>query len=218
MISLKDERTCEFSRKGNKMGRDRKPKHKLSRREGKDLFGTGGASLERRIDRPPGMHGRRPVRRQSEFAKQLREKQKVKRMYGLRETQFRRFFALALKTKEQTGLALLRLLERRLDNIIYRLGFARSRPQARQFVTHGHVRVDGERVNIPSYLVTTGETVTVEDAVQEIPDVKELIENPPPVPNWLNRTNGGGQMNREPEREEIDRDINERLIVEFYSR
>lgn len=207
-----------FIWKGICMGRDRRPKHKLSRREGKDLFGTGGASLERRLDKPPGMHGRRPGRRQSEYARQLREKQKVKRMYGLREAQFRRFFQQALRTKEQTGLALLRLLERRLDNVIYRLGFARTRPQARQFVTHGHVLVDGKRTNIPSYLVEPGQTVGVKDEVKQIPDVLDLLENPPPVPQWLERRDGSGQVLREPEREEVDRDINERLIVEFYSR
>ena len=123
------------------MGRDRKSKHKLSRREGKDLFGTGGESLQRRLDQPPGMHGRKPTRKESVYAEQLREKQKVKRMYGLREDQFQRFMEMAIQSREQTGLALLKLLERRLDNIVYRLGLARTRPQARQFVTHGLIRV-----------------------------------------------------------------------------
>jgi small subunit ribosomal protein S4 len=200
------------------MGRDRGPKHKLSRREGRDLFGTGGDSLARRLDRPPGMHGRRPGRRQSEYAKQLREKQKVKRMYGLRERQFRRFMQEALRTREQTGIALLKLLERRLDNAVFRLGFARTRPQARQFVTHGHVLVDGERVNIPSYIVNPGQVITLKDVVQEIPDVRELTESPPPLPAWLQRQESSGQVLREPDRAEIDSDINERLIVEFYSR
>ena len=106
------------------MGRDRRPKHKLSRREGRDLFGTGGSSLERRLNQPPGMHGRRPSQKDSVYAEQLREKQKVKRMYGLREDQFRRLVNTALQSRGQTGLVLLKLLERRLDNIIYRLGLA----------------------------------------------------------------------------------------------
>ena len=201
------------------MGRDRAPKHKRSRREGKDLFGTGGPSLERRLNQPPGMHGanRRP-KRQTEYAIQLREKQKVKRMYGLREAQFRRFFQQALKTREQTGFALLRLLERRLDNVIYRLGLARTRMQARQFVTHGFVQVDGERVNIPSYLVKPGQDVRVKANLLKIPDVQDLIEQPPPVPGWLERAEGGGRILREPVREEIDQDINEQRIIEFYSR
>lgn len=114
------------------MGRYRGPKNKLSRREGRDLFGTGGASLEHRLNQPPGMHRRTFRSKPTEYGRQLREKQKVKRMYGLREGQFQRFFGLALKSRELTGVALLRLLERRLDNVVYRPGFARTHPQARQ--------------------------------------------------------------------------------------
>jgi small subunit ribosomal protein S4 len=200
------------------MGRDRKPKHKLSRREGKDLFGTGGASLERRLSQPPGMHGRKPTRKESVYAEQLREKQKVKRMYGVREDQLRRFLDIALQSREQTGFALLRLLERRLDNIVYRLGLARTRPQARQFVTHGLIRVNGKRMNIPSYLVKPGEEIEMKQSGLQIPDVQELAESTPPVPGWLERRDGGGVVLREPNREEIDPDIQERRIVEFYSR
>jgi ribosomal protein S4 len=122
------------------------------------------------------MHGRRPTQRKSVYAEQLREKQKVKRMYGLREDQFRRLVEMAQKSREQTGVALLKLLERRLDNIVYRLGFARTRPQARQFVTHGLVRVNGERVNIPSYLVQTGAEIQLKESGLQIPDVQELSE------------------------------------------
>lgn len=200
------------------MGRDRKSKHKLSRREGKDLFGTGGESLQRRLSQLPGVHGRKPTRKASVYAEQLREKQKVKRMYGLREDQFRRFVGKALQSREQTGLALLKMLERRLDNVIYRLGLARTRPQARQFVGHGHVRVNGQRVNIPSYLVNPGEEIQMEKAGLEIPDVQELNEANNPVPSWLEKRDGGGVVLQEPNREEIDPDIRERLIVEFYSR
>ena len=201
------------------MGRDRKPKHKLSRREGKDLFGTGGASLERRLEQPPGMHGRRPSRnKESVYAEQLREKQKVKRMYGLREDQFRRVVERALQSREQTGLALLKLLERRLDNVIYRLGLARTRLQARQFVTHGHVRVNGERINIPSSVVKPGEQIQMDEAIFQIPDVRELEEAKPLVPGWLEKRDHGGLVLREPNREEIDPDIQEQRIVEFYSR
>lgn len=200
------------------MGRDRGPKHKLSRREGKDLFGTGGPSLERRLDQPPGMHGRKMRRRLSEYGRQLREKQKVKRMYGMREAQFRRFFTMAQRERGLTGQALLQLLERRLDNVVYRLGFARSRPQARQLVNHRHVLVDGERVDIPSYLVKPGQVIELKESAREIPDIQELLENPPLVPDWLERQDGVGRVLREPRREEIDQDINEQLIVEFYSR
>lgn len=200
------------------MGSDRKSKHKLSRREGKDLFGTGGPSLERRLNQPPGMHGRKPTRKVSVYAEQLREKQKVKRMYGIREDQLRRFLEMALQSREQTGLALLKLLERRLDNIVYRLGLARTRPQARQFVTHGLVRVNGKRMNIPSYLVKPGEEIEMKGSALEIPDVQELTEAQPLIPRWLEKRDGGGVVLREPNREEIDPDIQERRIVEFYSR
>jgi small subunit ribosomal protein S4 len=164
------------------------------------------------------MHTQKRPRRPSVYAEQLREKQKVKRMYGLREEQFRRLVTIAVKTKEQTGLALLRLLERRLDNVIYRLGLARSRPQARQFVTHGLIQVNGHRINIPSYLVVPGEEITIKDNARKIPDVQELIESPPYVPGWLERRDGGGVVLREPNRDEIDQDIHEQRIVEFYSR
>lgn len=200
------------------MVRDRRPKHKLSRRAGKDLFGTGGESLQRRLDTPPGIHGRKPRRRESEFSKQLREKQKVKQMYGLHEAQFIRFFKIAQRTRGITGLTLLRMLERRLDNVVYRLGFARTRPQARQFVSHGLIRVDGRRVNIPSYLLKPGQVVELKAKAREIPDVKALQENPPAVPGWLEKQENTGRILRDPERDEIDQDINERMIVEFYSR
>jgi small subunit ribosomal protein S4 len=202
------------------MGRDRGPRNKMSRREGRDLFG-GGPSLQRRLDQPPGVHGptaRFRRQRQSDYGRQLREKQAVKRMYGMREGQFRRFLQLAQRSREPTGPALLKLLERRLDNVVYRLGFARTRPQARQMVNHGHVLVDGRRVDIPSYLVKPGQTVAVREIVRGIPGARELLESAPPVPGWLERYNGRGQVMREPRRDEIDPDINEQLIVEFYSR
>jgi small subunit ribosomal protein S4 len=198
----------------------KKPKHKLSRREGKDLFGTGGESLQRRLDVPPGQHGRSGSQRreQSEYAKQLRAKQMVKRMYGMREAQFRRFFNMALRTRGITGLALLQLLERRLDNVVYRLGFARTRMQARQLVTHRHVNVDGSRVNIPSYLLKPGQMVEMREGARQIPDLIELNENRPPIPEWLVREEWGGRVERLPERHELDPDIEEQRIVEFYSR
>ncbi len=203
------------------MGRDRSPKHKQSRREGVDLFGTGGESLQRRLTQAPGQHGRSAGtfrRRQSQYAIQLREKQKVKRMYGLRESQFHRFFRMALRSRSQTGLVLLQLLERRLDNVVFRLGYARTRPQARQFVTHRHVRVNGDIVNVPSFLVDPGQEIRFEKEMLEIPDVKELQEAKPPVPGWLEPLPNGGRVLRIPDRSEIDSHIEEQRIVEFYSR
>lgn len=200
------------------MGRDRGPKNKLSRREGKDLFGTGGASLQRRLETPPGMQSRRGPPRQSEYAKQLRAKQTVKRMYGMRERQFRRFYRIALRTRGKTGEALLKLLERRLDNVVYRTGLARTRPQARQFVTHGHVTVNGNKVDIPSYLVKPGDMVEFNAAGRNIPQVAAALEERGPVAPWIEVTHYGGRVLREPERSEIDQDIDETAIVEFYSR
>ena len=132
--------------------------------------------------------------------------------------QFRRLVNKALQSREQTGLALLKLLERRLDNIIYHLGFARTRIQARQFVTHGHVRVNGEPVNIPSALVQPDEEIQLDDTLSQIPDVREMEGAKPLIPEWLEKRNHGGVVLREPNREEIDPDIQEQRIVEFYSR
>ncbi|HEY9089540.1 MAG TPA: 30S ribosomal protein S4 [Anaerolineaceae bacterium] len=196
----------------------RKPKNKLSRREGKDLFGTGGPSLERRLSQPPGMHGNKPKGQQSEYARQLREKQKVKRMYGMREKQFQRFFNIASRSRGKTGEALLILLERRLDNVIYRMGFARTRLMSRQIVNHGHVMVDGKRVDISSFLVKPGQVVTLTEKAKKIEGIRELMDSPLAVPGWIESVDGGGRITRDPERYEIDADINETAIVEFYSR
>jgi small subunit ribosomal protein S4 len=139
-------------------------------------------------------------------------------MYGLREEQFQRLVERAVKSRGQTGLVLLKFLERRLDNIVYRLGLARTRPQARQFVTHGLVHVNGERINIPSYQVRVGEEIALKEAARQIPTVMELAEANVPVPDWSERRNGGGVILREPERNEIAPDIQEQRIVEFFSR
>lgn len=203
------------------MGRYTGPRNKRSRREGVDLYGNGGESLERRLNQPPGMHGpgqKYRRRRQSDYDRQMREKQKVKRMYGMRERQFRRFFHKAERAPGQTGEALLSLLERRLDNVVYRMGWARTRPQARQFVTHGHVDVDGRRVSIPSYLVEADQVVALRDKAREIPDVKQQLEVEPPTPAWLDRRGGSGRIAHLPDRDEIQIDADEQLIVEFYSR
>ena len=203
------------------MGRDTGPRNKLSRREGVDLFGNGGESLQRRLDQPPGQHGRdtsRRRQRQSDYDRQLREKQKVKRIYGLRERQFRRFYQMAQQSSDLTGTALLQLLERRLDNIVYRMGWARTRPQARQMVTHGHILVDGRRVNIPSYLVDAEQRVALAQKTQRIPDVQDLIETPVSVPEWLQRDEAQGTVLRLPQRGEIQEPVDEQLVIEFYSR
>jgi len=202
------------------MGRYRGSKYKLSRREGIDLFGTGGPSLQRRIEQGPGEHGRKPQRgRPSDFAKQLREKQKAKRIYGMREQPFRRFVEMARRSPEQTGTALFKLLERRLDSVVFRGGFARSRPMARQLINHGHVLVDGRKVDVPSFLVVPGMVVTLDRTGRKMPDVAWAIDAPTVMrPSWLSSDGDEIRMIDWPTREEVAYPIEDNLIVEFYSR
>jgi small subunit ribosomal protein S4 len=193
------------------------PKDRLSRREGFDLFGKG-AKLTR-LNVPPGVHGPRGAKRLSQYGKQLREKQKVKRMYGLLEKQFKRYVDKALKSKGNTGEALLVLLERRLDNVIYRLRFVPTRAGARQLVSHGHVFVNGKKVNIPSYQVKVGEMVTISSTAMKIPAVKKLLdEKDIKYPKWLKRKAAAGKVDNMPARDDITEPISEQDIVEFYSR
>lgn len=199
------------------MARYNGPKDRLSRREGFDLFGKG--SKLTRLTVPPGVHGPKGSRKGSQYTRQLREKQKVKRLYGLMERQFKRYIDQSLKKKGNTGEMLLNLLERRLDNVIYRLGFSPTRPAARQLVSHRHVLVDGLKVNIPSYQLSKGETVSLTKTAMEIPTIKKLIENADvKVPSWLERRAAIGRMIGQPKRDDIKEPISEQDIVEFYSR
>lgn len=199
------------------MARYTGPKDRLSRREGFDLFGKG-AKLTR-LAVPPGVHGPKGTRGSSQYAKQLREKQKVKRLYGVLERQFRRYIDAALKTKGNTGETLLSLLERRLDNVIYRLGFAPSRPAARQLISHRHVLINAKKVNIPSYQVREGEAISLTGKAMSIPSIKEaLAEKDTTIPDWLRRKAAVGQVARLPKSEDIQEPINVSDIVEFYSR
>lgn len=197
------------------MGAKREPRHKTSRRYGMDLFGKGGASLQRRLNVPPG--GSRGVRRPTEYARQLREKQKVKDIYGVREAQFRRYVAEAQRSGEPLGRALLEMLERRLDNVVYRLGLARTRLMARQMIAHRHVLVNDEAVTISSYLVSPGEKIDLKEGAL-MPEVQEEMTTRQPTVSWLRRENGGGEVTDRPHREEIDLEIDEALIVAFYTR
>ena len=193
------------------------PKDRLSRRENFDIFGAG-AKLTR-LQVPPGVHGPKGTRGQSQYGRQLREKQKVKRLYGILEKQFRRYVDEALRTKGNTGEALLISLEKRLDNIIYRLGFAPSRPAARQMVSHGHVFVNGKKLNIPSCNLVVGDTVSIDTKIAEVPEVKKAIENKDiKLPEWLLRKALVGKVEGSPKREDITEPISEQDIVEFYSR
>ena len=200
------------------MARYTGPKDRLSRREGFDLFGKG-AKLTR-ITVPPGVHGPKGVRRApSQYGRQLREKQKVKRMYGVLESQFRRYIASAFKTKGNTGERLLSLLERRLDNVVFRLGFAGTRPLARQLVSHGHVSVNGKKVNIPSYQVKVGETVSISSKAIKIPHVAKVLEDKnKKLPDWLKRKATVGLIEKDPTIDDVPEPVSVQDIVEFYSR
>jgi len=207
------------------MGRYTGSKCRLCRREGVKLFLKGDRCYSDRCalsKRPyaPGQHGRFR-RRATQFAIHLREKQKAKRIYGVREGQFRRYVEMAKERKGVTGEALLKILERRLDNVVYRAGFAHSRDQARQLVNHGHFRVNGRPLNIPSYLVREGDLVEVRPQSRD--KLRELIKGASerrPLPSWLNRDLEALriQVASEPSVEDLDQSIQTSLIVEFYSR
>lgn len=202
---------------------------KLCRREGVKLFLKGErcmtpkCALERR-PYPPGMHGQRRQfqRKVSDYGMQLREKQKARRIYGVLERQFRRYYDEAEKRKGLTGLNLLRALESRLDNVVYRLGFASSRAQARQLVRHGHFEVNGRKTDIPSYLVKPGDTIAVREKSKESNYFKELAKElgRGTVPNWmtLDPVNLSGRIIDLPSREDVEISLDESLIVEYYSR
>ncbi len=197
------------------------PKSKISRRYGVPLFGPSKA-LERK-NYPPGMHGPKGSRRkQSEYSLALAEKQKLRLMYGLMERQFRGYYEKAAAKRGVTGVTMLQMLEMRLDNVVFRLGFGNTRRAARQMVGHGHVQVNGRKVDISSYQVKVNDVV----AVREKPKSKQLgargaeLTQIVPVPDWMtvNREGLSGQIARVPTREEIAPIVNEQLIVELYSR
>lgn len=199
------------------MGRYTKAKDRLSRREGVDLFGKG--SKLTRVSTPPGVHGPKGTRKASQYGKQLREKQKVKRMYGIYEKQFRRYVDEALKSKENTVNVLFSQLEARLDNVVYRLGFTNTRMQARQLVSHKHVLVDGKRVNIPSYQVRVGDSIGLSTKAIEIPSVKKNLEKKDvKIPSWLVRKAVVGKINKLPTMDDVVEPVSAQDIIEFYSR
>ncbi len=212
------------------MGRYIGPVCKLCRREGEKLFLKGErcftpkCSFDRR-GYAPGQHGRaRQFRRgrESDFARQLRAKQKARRIYGVLERQFRRYYTTALRRPGLTGVNLLQILESRLDNVVYRLGYAQSRAQARMLVTHGHFNVNGRRTDVPSMLISPGDEISVREGSRKRTFFKELpaLAEKANVPAWLSRdlNNLSGTVLRMPERSEIDGNLNEQLIVEYYSR
>ena len=200
---------------------------RLCRREGMKLFlkGTKCFSDKCPIEKrnyAPGQHGKDKKTKVVGYGLQLREKQKAKRIYFTQESQFRNYFETAAKARGVTGAKLLEQLERRLDNVVYRMGFAISRRQARQLVRHGHVQVDGRKVNIPSYEVSVGEEVAVRENSRKLPilETSKDFASHQPVPAWMeiDRDNYKGRVIALPKREDIQLPVNEQLIVELYSK
>lgn len=200
------------------------PKLKLSRREGTDLFlksGVRAIDSKCKIDTAPGQHGARKPRL-SDYGVQLREKQKVRRIYGILEKQFRNYYREATRLKGNTGENLLQLLEGRLDNVVYRMGFGATRAEARQIVSHRQITINGQVVNIPSFQVSAGDVVAVREKAKNQLRVKnalDLAAQRAPV-EWVSVDAGKmeGVFNASPERSELSADINEQLIVELYSK
>ncbi len=201
------------------------PKAKLSRREGTDLYLKSARrpiSDKSKFETKPGQHGRTSGQRTSDFGLQLREKQKVKRMYGILERQFRRYFAEAERRKGNTGANLLFLLESRLDNVVYRMGFGSTRAEARQLVSHQAMHVNGKTVNIPSYLVKAGDVLSLREKAKKqlrVTDSLKLAESIG-MPDWVavDATKLEGTFKKVPDRDQFGAEINESLIVELYSR
>lgn len=206
------------------------PVCRLCRRENEKLFLKGArclspkCALEKRAF-PPGQHGKEGQfkrNRSSDYLQQLREKQKARRIYGVLEKQFRRYYQEALRRRGVTGQALLQILESRLDNVIFRMGFASNRAAARNLVTHGHFNVNGRRTDVPSMILQPGDTVEVRSGSQTRTYFRDLkaAEDSVSLPNWLVSDRGSlsGKVMRLPERSEIDAKLNEQLIVEYYSR
>ena len=206
------------------MARSIGPKCKLCRREGMKLFLKGERCLTEKcaVERrsyPPGEHGRGRIK-QSEYLLQLREKQKARRYYGILEKQFRNYYEKAAKAQGITGEALLRMLETRLDNVVYRLGFAASRAQARQIIRHGHFQVNGRRVNIPSFQVRPNDVVSLKAGSPVEQVVRDATDLTASVASWLqaDHDNLTGKVLKLPERTDIDTPVQEQLIVELYSK
>lgn len=200
------------------MARYTGPKHRIARREGVNILEKTSRSLDRRLNIPPGIHGKKGRRKTSEYGIQLREKQKLKRTYGLLEKQFRKYVLKAEKMRENSIEGLIQLLETRLDNVVYRLGFAKSRAQARQTVSHGHVLVNSKKVNIPSYGVKAGDTIMLTPRLLKQEGVKQMVSEGREVLPFLEREKGIGRLIRAPHKEEVANPVDYQLVIEFYSR
>lgn len=199
-------------------------KCRLCRRERTKLFLKGlrcfspKCPIEKKGGVPPGVHGLRSGFRPSSFAKQLREKQKIKRIYGVSESQFKNYFLLAKRKRGDTGMLLLQSLEMRLDNVLCRLGLTPSHATARQLVVHGHVLVNGKKLTIPSYLVKMGDEITLSEKAQKMEKIQTWVARKEKIPSWFKKKGFIGKVSALPKREDMDSEMNESLVVEYYSK
>lgn len=200
------------------MARYTGPKHKLARREGVNILDKSSQSLARRLNVPPGVHGKKRKKRLSEYGLQLREKQKAKAVYGLLEKQFKKLVQAVRKKKGDTKELILSTLETRLDNLVYRLGFAKSRFMARQLVSHGHILVNDKKVNIPSYRVKIDDIVALSPKIQNNPGILELLKEKNETLPFLEKKGVSGKLIRMPKTDELHVPFDMQLIIEYYSR
>lgn len=200
------------------MARYTGPKHKLARREGVNLLDKQSQSLLRRLNIPPGIHGKKRKKRLSEYGQQLREKQKAKVTYGLLEKQFKGIVQTVQKKKGDTKELIVSLLETRLDNVVYRLGFAKTRYMSRQFVSHGHILVNDKKLTIPSYQVKVDDVISLSPKMQKNPKVLELMEEKQEVLPFLKKQGTLGKLERMPKKEDLQVPFDLQLIIEYYSR
>ena len=202
------------------MARYTGPKHKLARREGINILDKQSQSLQRRLNIPPGgIHGRKMKRRLSEYGIQLREKQKAKTIYGLLEKQFGNLVKTVEKKKGETGEMLVSLLETRLDNLVFRLGFAKTRAMARQLVSHGHITVNGKKINVPSYQVKINDIISIDSKLQKNAQVLQSLEEKGiETAPFVKREGISGKLVRMPKRDDVQLPFDLQLIIEYYSR
>jgi small subunit ribosomal protein S4 len=200
------------------MARYTGPKHRLARKEGVNLLDKSSQSLMRRLNTPPGVHGKKRKKRLSEYGLQLREKQKAKVTYGLLEKQFKKLVQTVRKQKGDTKELIISTLETRLDNIVYRLGFAKTRFMSRQFVSHGHILVNGKKLSIPSYQVRVDDVISIALKMQNNPKVLELNSQESIILPFLNKKGLSGKLVRMPKNEDVQVLFDLQLIIEYYSR
>ncbi len=200
------------------MARYTGPKHRLARKVGVNVLDKTSNSLQRRLNVPLGIHGKRRRRRLSEFGIQMQEKQKAKATYGLMEKQFKNIVQKVQKRKGDTQEFIISILETRLDNVVYRLGFAKTRNMARQLVAHGHIMVNGRRVSIPSYSVSEGDIISLSKKVEKNPGVLASLEEEKELLPFVKREGLSGKLVRLPKKEDIQVPFNIRTIIEYYSR